>query len=172
MNVNLTDVMVYDGFTKSFELDMELPKVDFYETVYKLTKPISGELKLTNVGGKEIILVGDYTLAFEMPCSRCLKPVLSELTGHIEKHFSMDKDKVLSEEEEEDNQFLNGYMLEVDRMICDDIFMNLPLQILCDEDCQGLCPVCGTDLNHTSCGCDKTNIDPRMEQFRDLLGKF
>lgn len=74
---------------------------------------------------------------------------------------------------EEDNE---GEMLEVDMAAFDldelaysDIMLSLPTKILCREDCKGLCPDCGRDLNTGSCDCDKKKVDPRMEVLRQLL---
>ena len=43
------------------------------------------------------------------------------------------------------------------------------MKVLCREDCKGLCPVCGKDLNDGDCGCDRTERDPRFESLRALF---
>ena len=43
------------------------------------------------------------------------------------------------------------------------------MKTLCRDDCKGLCPVCGKDLNTGACGCDPTEIDPRFESLRALV---
>jgi uncharacterized protein len=50
-----------------------------------------------------------------------------------------------------------------------DLQLFLPQVLLCREDCRGLCPVCGADLNQTNCGCRRNGADPRLEILRDLL---
>ena len=50
------------------------------------------------------------------------------------------------------------------------LFINEPFKVLCDEDCKGLCPSCGANLNQEQCSCgDDTDIDPRMEALKELL---
>ena len=53
-----------------------------------------------------------------------------------------------------------------------EILMNWPMQVLCKEDCKGLCPSCGANLNLTTCDCDSTDLDPRMAKIRDVFSKF
>jgi uncharacterized protein len=43
--------------------------------------------------------------------------------------------------------------------------------VLCQEDCQGLCPTCGVNLNQTTCHCAEDTVDPRLEKLKDLLNK-
>jgi uncharacterized protein len=45
----------------------------------------------------------------------------------------------------------------------------MPLRVLCREDCAGLCPTCGTDLNHDTCSCVTETVDERWSALRDLL---
>ena len=47
--------------------------------------------------------------------------------------------------------------------------MNLPGRFLCSEDCKGLCPKCGADLNLGDCGCDKEDIDPRWADLQKIM---
>ena len=48
-------------------------------------------------------------------------------------------------------------------------FMNVPGKFLCSEDCKGLCPQCGADLNEGDCGCDNEVIDPRWEALKKIM---
>ena len=48
------------------------------------------------------------------------------------------------------------------------IVSETPFNVLCDEECQGLCAICGSDLNTGSCGCREDNIDPRWEKLKQL----
>ena len=69
-----------------------------------------------------------------------------------------------------DEQFyIKGYNLDVDQLVGNELTLNLPMAVLCSDDCKGLCPVCGQNLNIKDCGCDTTYIDPRFESLRSLL---
>ena len=60
-------------------------------------------------------------------------------------------------------------MLDIDEALIEDMILNFPLKILCDEDCKGLCPKCGIDLNTGSCSCVTKEIDPRLAVLLKLF---
>ena len=93
--------------------------------------------------GDRVTLTGSFDTVLQGPCERCLEPaaVPFELSG---------TEVVLrgeSEGFEEDEQYVSRSYLEADRWIRDLIGAALPSQILCREECQGLCPICGVNLN-------------------------
>ena len=69
----------------------------------------------------------------------------------------------------DENDYLTGMDLDVDRLVYLEVLMSWPLKVLCKEDCKGLCPHCGADRNVTDCDCDKKQIDPRFAALRALL---
>ena len=68
--------------------------------------------------------------------------------------------------------YIHGYDLDVDELVYSEILVNWPLRVLCKEDCKGICSICGKNLNHGTCDCDHTDLDPRMAQIRDIFNKF
>ena len=64
---------------------------------------------------------------------------------------------------------MEGYSIDTELLLHDEITVNWPVKILCREDCKGLCPVCGHDLNEGDCGCDTFVPDPRMAAIFDKL---
>ena len=59
--------------------------------------------------------------------------------------------------------------LDVDGLIYSEVVVNLPMKHLCKDDCEGICPKCGKDLNEGDCGCPAKEIDPRLQALADLL---
>jgi uncharacterized protein len=59
--------------------------------------------------------------------------------------------------------------LDLGPLLREQAWVDIPMKPLCRPDCQGLCPQCGADLNHESCECDRTEIDPRLAILRDLI---
>jgi uncharacterized protein len=75
---------------------------------------------------------------------------------------------------DEDNYFVvdpSSGFLQIDNMVRESILLTLPLKPLCREDCKGLCPICGIDLNKSVCSCVKRETDPRWEKLKGLLDK-
>ncbi|WP_240762491.1 YceD family protein [Paenibacillus thalictri] len=112
---------------------------------------------------------GELEMDVEMPCSRCLKPVHEHLT--IPFHEAFVKKDAEHKEEDEDSDFI---LVEEDKVdlteyLIQDMLLSLPFVPLCDEDCKGLCPVCGVDRNETPCECRQEKIDPRLAGLADFF---
>ena len=138
---------------------------DFTFTKDSLDKDeeISGQLTGSQeVSGRVEKLIDDkallkFTLNGQIiyPCSRCLTPVIKDYSYPFEEEFEV-----------------NGGVIHLDDYINDCLFINGPSQILCKEDCKGLCPICGTNLNEQQCNCQEEQedeIDPRLEKLKELL---
>ncbi len=112
-------------------------------------------------------------LVIEIPCDRCLESVPTE--------FILDFDRVVAAavstaddeaEELDDANYIDGYTLDVDKLICSEVLIGWPTKILCSEDCKGICNVCGQNLNQGTCNCEDTSLDPRMSVIRDVFKNF
>ena len=68
-----------------------------------------------------------------------------------------------------DLRVIEGDELDLDELIYSDIILLTPTKFLCKEDCKGLCPTCGKNLNEGDCACAKQQTDPRLEALRQLL---
>ena len=104
--------------------------------------------------------------AFSMPCNRCLTETRKELSHSI-SHVLVNK---LNDEEDFDDYIVvQGDTLDLDELIYSDIILLTPSKYVCKEDCRGLCPTCGKNLNEGGCACQKQQTDPRLEALRQLL---
>ncbi len=65
-------------------------------------------------------------------------------------------------------RFLEEPALNVDDMVCEQIYLSLPMKCLCKDDCAGLCPVCGTNLNLSRCACQREIGHPAFSKLKDL----
>jgi len=97
-------------------------------------------------------------------CSRCLKEV--ECPDSVSIHAVL----IDSNEESDDPDFFNldGNFTDVDEIVVNAFILNADEQFFCAEDCKGLCPGCGTDLNVGPCQCREV-IDPRLAVLGQLL---
>ena len=97
-------------------------------------------------------------------CARCLDEVELDLEAPIEAYFVLPgKDEPLSEDEEvEYDQLIDKNKVDLTALFQGALALALPLVVLCSEDCAGLCPQCGTNLNHETCSCAaQQEIDPQ-----------
>lgn len=75
----------------------------------------------------------------------------------------------LNNEETDDFVLIDNYQLSLDELARADILLELPSKYLCREDCRGLCPMCGKNLNEGLCGCHTDRTDPRLEVLKQLI---
>ena len=80
-----------------------------------------------------------------------------------------DEDRVKDLDEQ---SYLSGYNLDADMLVCNELLLSLPMKVLCDEDCKGICNRCGANLNHETCDCDRSSLDPRMSVIQDIFKQF
>ena len=109
-------------------------------------------------------LIGKVSGEFCAACGRCLAPVREEFA--IEIDFPIVT--TLSESEEE-AVVAEGQKIDLKSIAEEAVYLNLPLRLLCCEDCKGLCPKCGINLNTNSCECDQKEIDPRLAGLADFF---
>lgn len=114
---------------------------------YSFIDPVNVKGSVYNRAGVVILsCTVDFTL--DAVCDRCLIP--------FKKSFSFDCEHILVRETNTDNDeyvVTEGDSLDLDELMIQDILLQLPSKMLCKEDCKGLCPVCGTDLNFNECNC-------------------
>ncbi len=101
-------------------------------------------------------------------CDRCLDPFSQTLDADYRVIYTSDRSFV---EMDEDIRFIAPDESEID--ITDDIretvLLAVPIKLLCKQDCKGLCPNCGANLNYEHCNCQTHSIDPRWEALKKLL---
>ena len=145
-----------------FNLALEKPFLESIECVNASDISVSGNLRKI---GKRYELTLSYSGDLVFECHRCLKEVNINLENTLERILVA----TLETEVNEEWILLEGNVLNLTPVLEEDITLNLPLQILCHEDCAGLCPQCGKDLNKGMCECDETQIDPRLEALKNLF---
>lgn len=157
--------------TFDYELPLECDPEDTSSFLYGVRFPspmkVSGEI--TNTAGYMRMTLC-MSVDYQTECARCLKP----LSGC----FSLDLEKTvaprnvlgdLDEDRLDDYAIIEDGFLDMDEPLREQIEMEFPVRFLCSDDCRGLCPRCGKDLNFGECECDSKEIDPRLEPLRRLL---
>ena len=98
------------------------------------------------------------------PCQRCLEEARVELDGDGREYQAHQPEP--GAEEEMTTPYLAGDLLDTDRWAQDTLVLAMPLKVLCREDCAGLCPQCGVDLNVETCACAVREPDERWAKSR------
>ena len=101
-------------------------------------------------------------------CDRCLDDYDYEFQEMTEQIYQVGSG-TLDDDEEVEILPVDAREIDVSGAISDVFLMSRSIRLLCSEDCKGLCPHCGTNLNHKKCKCDRDIIDPRLEKLKSLL---
>ncbi len=134
--------------------------------------PLQAEVKIQR-SGQSILVEGKVETVLRFQCVRCLKefsyPLASsfELALHPSKDVPSEEETELEQEDMESN-FFEGGEIHLSEIACEQIFLEIPVQPLCQEGCKGLCPVCGVDLNLSSCSCVKKEFDSGFSVLQNL----
>ncbi len=128
-------------------------------------------------GPKDIVsdirLRGAYKGLVEVPCARCLEPVEIPAEGQFDLIFrplGVDQgssERAINTADTEIGYYQNGG-LALEDVLREQVLLSLPVRTLCRQDCKGLCPRCGRDLNSESCTCETASSDPRWSALSEL----
>ena len=172
MLLNLSDVLGEHHRTieQNVEVEMEDFKIhsDSYKVLFK--EPVS--LKIEHVKGRQLTITGKGNFVFEIPCDRCLEPVETKVSVDFTKNVDLDVPDGEQTEEMDETNYIDGYELDVEQLIYNEVLIGWPTKILCSVDCKGICNVCGQNLNQGACDCEDTSLDPRMSVIRDVFKNF
>ena len=109
----------------------------------------------------EFCITGVLTLR----CDRCA----SEYELPVSCPFSAMVSADSEQEESEKLVVAQGNVLDIGELAQMALLLWMPTKQLCREDCRGLCPICGANLNEGECGCDRRRVDPRLEGLKKFL---
>ena len=172
MIINLSDVLSDQHKTVEETVPLTLEAIRLKSGVYPVVYREPVHVRVEHVKGKELLIYTDTSLEVNIPCDRCLEDVRYRFVLNFTKHVDVGlSDAELTEELDESN-FIDGYHLDVDAMLLNELVSDWPAKVLCREDCKGLCRVCGRNLNTGSCDCEDPGLDPRMSVVRDLFKNF
>lgn len=149
MRLELLKLNIEEGSSQSFTFE-ESSVGDL--TGVTLLEPVTGQFVLSNLGiGYQFS--GSFNTKVSQPCVRCLEPVPEDV------EFDIDETYFLGGQEDPDQEDM--FVLETDELdVSDVVRQHLLIEItefpLCKENCRGLCPECGADLNVTDCPHQKS----------------
>ncbi|MEG0070291.1 MAG: DUF177 domain-containing protein [Raoultibacter sp.] len=131
--------------------------------LYTFAQPLSWQVSITNTGGA-LLVIGTVEGDAVTSCARCMEPVKLSMTGEIEGYYllSADDEADLEDIEEDEFEVLGpDNVIDLVPLIRAAILLECPLVPLCDEECKGLCPACGKNLNEGDCDCVMVEEDGR-----------
>ena len=147
MKINIADALQGEGeaFAARYAGPMEPVAYGGEEFAFPDGVQVEAEYRFD---GKGVIVTGSFKAATPVACARCLKPLMHPVSLEFAEYYSR--------QPEEGMYAFSGEEIDLAQMLGDNMILEMPMRFLCREDCRGLCPVCGKDLNEGACGCKPT----------------
>ncbi|MDO5118578.1 MAG: DUF177 domain-containing protein [Coriobacteriales bacterium] len=123
---------------------------------FTLPQGIDYDLMLTNAG-EGILATGILRAHVEGICDRCLDPAEFDVAGEVDEYYLFEEpdEAVYAEDDDDELDYSlvnDDHTVDLTEALFSALLMETPYVVLCREDCKGLCPVCGANLNEEDCG--------------------
>jgi len=126
---------------------------------------------------KDIRLRGRLSAGLELQCARCLDPVRQDVKREFELLYrplgaDAGRDELSVTDAEAEIGYYQGEGILLEDVLREQVLLALPLKITCGDDCKGLCPHCGKNMNQEQCSCAIPVEDPRWEALKEIRGRL
>jgi uncharacterized protein len=158
LTVNAVELLRQPGTRRHIVSAAPLAELDIVDS------RLSGEVAIDVTAEStldDVIVTGTLGVGWSDSCRRCLRPLQDTLQVDVEERYALDDPDAFPIE--------NG-QIDLAPMVREEVLLGVPDAPLCRDDCLGLCPTCGADLNAGPCGCDTTVRDERwaiLDQLRE-----
>lgn len=114
------------------------------------------------------VVSGTLKANMEIICSRCLQQAEKAMSFPFTEMFTL---RPGIAEDDEDIHLVTDEKVDLKPYLREAFAVQLPIAAICQEDCKGLCPVCGSNQNTEPCECVQERIDPRLAGLKDFFKK-
>lgn len=175
--------------------DLELHPLDFKEEFLPDVIDLGGEARqrtpLKTSGHAEVVaehhgkhhiirdirLRGDLSVGLDLQCARCLEPIRQEVRRDFELLYrplgaDAGRDELSVTDAEAEIGYYQGEGILLEDVLREQVLLAMPLKVTCREDCKGLCPQCGKNLNQEQCSCAAPVEDVRWAALKDIRDRL
>lgn len=145
----------------AFDLSFDMDHIDRDDYRINLKSPIKVKGKVALMG-EVLEAAGSFSVLAEVQCTRCLEVFDHYFNEDFEETFSK------SLENEEFYPIIEDIMY-FDDLVMDNLILSMPVRLLCNDECKGLCHICGVNLNKVDCDCEKETVNPKFAALKDLF---
>ena len=156
----------------SFAHTYQPEELNLVDERVRVTEPIivNGRIRSSGI---EIQVSGRVETKVNVECDRCLKMIELPVSAGFKLQYITGQDYESSRAaelttDEMGLSVFDGDAIDADEIVREQILLSVPDRALCDENCRGICSICGTNLNNASCECTSSEVDPRWEALKKL----
>jgi uncharacterized protein len=166
------DLTRYRQPVSSFERTFQPADVADPGDAYRIVAPVHVAFDIHKDKDK-FRLIGNTTTELELGCSRCLEPFRMPVNANFDLRFYPASEMSSEAEREVDDEdletsYYHDDQIDLNQVLREQFYLALPMKPLCGDDCKGLCPQCGTNLNTGTCDCTPQWEDPRLAVLKQL----
>ncbi|WP_066502998.1 YceD family protein [Abyssisolibacter fermentans] len=166
MRIDIQNIINGEEFKISLKENISMNLLALETKELEFTTPIDINLEIYKVDKASLYVNGTVDYQCIDVCDRCL----NAFNRKAHENFS---GKIIEKEEQEEYEDIIFYhengKIDITDMIKTVILYNLPMKTLCDENCKGICPKCGQNLNEKQCNCEINDIDPRLSKLENFF---
>lgn len=154
---------------KHYEDDLDLVGLKAGGELVSFDGPLHWQIDIANTGDA-FLVTGTVEGTAKLSCSRCLDDVEVPVTGDIEGYYLINRESEVPDDlEEEEFEYLGeDNIIDIAPLIQSALLLEIPPFPLCSDECRGLCPQCGANLNEGECGCTHSPGDDPTNPFAKL----
>ncbi len=122
---------------------------------------------------EDIRMIGKFAARLEVSCARCLETVARDIDRDFDLLYrplgaDAGRDEISVTQAEADIGYYSDGGLELEDFLREQLLLALPIKTVCRDDCRGLCPHCGKNLNDNACSCKVEMHDPRWDALKNI----
>jgi uncharacterized protein len=160
----------HEHFDKRYEPSLFPPAEG---DLFRVVSPVTLSFDVDRQEPGRYRVAGHLTGEIELECSRCLEPFTLPVVADFDLRYvprTENSGEGEREVEEDDlaTAFYDEDQIDLGHLIMEQFQLALPMKALCKDECKGLCPNCGTNLNTASCDCNAKWEDPRLAALKNL----
>lgn len=164
IKVNVAEIKRRLVGQKTFAFDLTPEELEISTEEMELLGTVRTEGSISNAGDV-LLLKATMSAQVRRTCGRCLKEFTAVTKAEVlEKFYPTSAENI-----EKDAFVYDSDVIDITVPLRESLLLAEPLQALCQEDCKGLCPVCGVNLNEETCTCDTNTIDPRLAALKQFI---
>jgi uncharacterized protein len=140
------------------------------DQILGLDGPLQVRVKVSKASDK-FLVQGKMSGGIRIRCDRCLEPFHKRVESQFHVYLMVpregsDQEEVELLDEDLEVDFVKGNEVDLGDVVREQVYLSLPMKSICKESCRGLCPVCGVNLNESTCVCRKAEGHPAFSNLR------
>lgn len=167
MRIHLSESQIREGEGRRYDVPLGFGELCCPGGRYPVRRSKPVVVKIANLGNQKYRLTVHIDCTLALPCDRCL----SEVEWPFLIDTEQDVDLKQSEEDRvrdlDEKTYIQGYHFDVDEFVRGELFLNLPMKVLCREDCAGIGN--GEDTDPDTGACEERPPDPRMAVIQKIF---